>query len=224
MDLPLGPAVDPTPRPLPPRVSHRGRAVTLEPLSVAHTGELWAAMQGAEDSWTYLPYGSFPTELALRQFLGGFTAQLDPFSWAVRMHATGRVEGWISLMEVRPANAEIELGHVWCGPALAGTRAATESRYLLMREAFALGYRRLVWKCHALNAGSRRAAERLGFVYEGTFRQHRIDRGRSRDTSWFSLLDSEWPRAGAALVRWLDESNFDARGRALRTLAELRAE
>lgn len=220
---PLGPEVDPTPRPLPARIAHRGRTVDLEPLHVRHTADLWRAAQGADESWAYLGYGPFADEAALRRHIGAFAAQHDPMVFAARPHRSGRVEGWLAYMEIRPADAEIEVGNIWFSPSLSRTRAATEAMVLLFRHAMDdLGYRRLVWKCHALNAPSRRAAERLGFTYEGTHRNHRIIKGRSRDTAWYSIIESEWPRCRDAMLAWLDDGNFDARGVAKRPLASFR--
>lgn len=222
--LPLGPEVDTTPRPLPARVTHAGTQMTLEPLHVRHVPDLWRAAQGAGHTWAYLGYGPFETEAAMRRQVGALAAQHDPMFFAVRPHVSGTVTGWLSFMEIRPTDGDIEIGHIWFGPPLQRTRAATEAIALLMRHAMDdLGYRRLVWKCHALNAASRRAADRLGFVYEGTHRNHRIIKGRSRDTAWYSITDEEWPLRRAALAAWLDEANFDHTGTARRSLGEIRA-
>jgi len=115
-----------------------------------------------------------------------------------------------------------EVGHLVFAPHLQRTPAATEAMYLMMRHVFELGYRRYEWKCDALNAASRRAAERLGFTYEGTFRQHMVYKGRSRDTAWYSITDAEWPRLRDAFEAWLAPSNFDDQGRQLRRLADFR--
>ena len=140
-------------------------------------------------------------------------------AWAVRPHATGLASGWLTLMDIQPRNASIEIGHIWFPPRLQRTRAATEAMFLLMRHAMDdLGYRRLVWKCNALNAPSRRAAARLGFLYEGTLRAHMVTKGRRRDTAWFSILGDEWPARRDAILAWLDDSNFDQTGRARRSL------
>ncbi|HET9948325.1 MAG TPA: GNAT family protein, partial [Longimicrobiales bacterium] len=134
-----------------------------------------------------------------------------------------RPAGLASYLRIAPEHGSIEVGHVHFGPALRRTPAATEAMYLMMRRAFdELGYRRYEWKCDALNAPSRRAAERLGFTYEGTFRQHIVYKGRNRDTAWYSILDAEWPRVRSALEAWLDPSNFDAEGRQRRRLEGLR--
>lgn len=220
---PLGPEVDATPRSLPARVRIRGTRVDLEPLHVRHVPELWRAMQGADDSWAYLAVGPFADEAALRRHVGTQASLHDPMFWAVRPHTSGAVEGWLSLMSIHAAFADIELGNIWFGPRLQRTRAATEALFLPMRLAMDdLGYRRMTWKCNALNAPSRRAADRLGFTYEGTLRNHMIVKGRSRDTAWFSITDAEWPSRRDAMLAWLDDANFDARGNARRGLAEIR--
>jgi RimJ/RimL family protein N-acetyltransferase len=225
-DPPLGPLVDATPRPLPARIPHRGQSVDLEPLHVRHAAELWAAAAppAAEPSWAYLPYGPFADAAALRAHVAAFAAQHDPMAWAVRPHRTGTADGWLTLMEIRPLHADIELGHIWFSPRMQRTRAATEAMFLLMRHALdELGYRRLVWKCHALNAPSRRAAARLGFTYEGTHRANAVTKGRRRDTAWFSILGEEWPERRDAIAAWLDAANWDASGAPRAPLASFRA-
>lgn len=219
---PLGPEVDATPRPLPARVPHRGAAVTLEPLAVRHAADLYRAAQSDPEghSWAYLGYGPFADEAAMRRHVAAFAAQHDPMAWAVRPHRSGTVDGWLTLMEIFPASAAIEIGHIWFSPRLQRTRAATEAMFLLMRHAMdELGYRRLVWKCNALNAPSRKAADRLGFVPEGVHRAHGIVRGRRRDTAWYSILDSEWPARRDAIAAWLDDANWDHAGAPRRSLA-----
>lgn len=221
---PLGPVVDATPRPLPARVSIRGRDVVLEPLHSRHAPELWTAAQGAEASWDYLPYGPFPTEAAMAGFVAGFATTHDPMAWAVRPVSTGVVSGWLTLMEIQPHNAAIELGHIWFAPRMQRTRASTEAMFLLLRMAADdLGYRRLVWKCNALNAPSVRAAHRLGFIAEGVLRGTNVVKGRQRDTAMFSIQANEWPACRAALQAWLAPENFAPDGTARRGLAELRA-
>jgi len=224
-DLPLGPEVDPTPRPLPARVPHRGRAVDLEPLHLGHVPELWRAMEGGSTggaaSWPYLGYGLFASRAALLGFGVGFPTPHAPMPWAVRPHRSGTADGWLTLMDIQPGNAAIELGNIWFSPRLQRSRAATEAMVLLMRHAMEeLGYRRLLWKCNALNAPSRRAAERLGFTYEGTLRAHMVTKGRRRDTAMFSILQDEWPARGAALAAWLEDANFGPDGRALQALGK----
>jgi RimJ/RimL family protein N-acetyltransferase len=201
----------------------------LEPLHVRHVPDLWraaaAGTPAGDESWDYLGYGPFASEAALRTHVGAFAATLDPIAWAVRPVATGAVSGWLTLMDIQPANAAIELGNIWFAPAMQRTRAATEAMFLLLRlAADELGYRRLVWKCNALNAPSRRAGERLGFTYEGVLRSHLVVKGRQRDTAYFSILADEWPACRDALLAWLDPANFAADGTALRGVAEIRAE
>ena len=219
--LPIGPEVDTTARPLPVRVRITGQYVELEPLHVRHTADLWRAMQGPRvaDSWTYMGYGPFASEAALRSFIADFATAHDPMAWAVRPISTGLVTGWITLMDIQPKNAAIELGNIWFGPAMQRTKAATEAMFLLLKlAADDLGYRRLVWKCNALNAPSSRAAERLGFTYEGTLRAHLTVKGRLRDSAYFSILADEWPARRDKILAWLDPSNFGADGTALTSL------
>jgi RimJ/RimL family protein N-acetyltransferase len=141
--------------------------------------------------------------------------------WAVRIG--GRAAGWLTLMDIQPENAAIELGNIWFSPQMQRTRAATEAMALLLAlAAGTLGYRRLVWKCNALNAASRRAAERLGFTHEGTLRAHLVVKGRQRDTAYYSIVIAEWPRVHAAMTAWLDDENFRPDGTPRRSLSELR--
>ena len=221
--LPIGPEVDSTPRSLPARVPIRGQYVSLEPLHRRHAAELWQAATGADASWTYLGYGPFPSREAMARHVMELATTHDPMLWAVRPVSTGEASGWMALLDIQPRNAAIELGNIWFGPRLQRTRAATEAIFLLLKTAADdLGYRRLVWKCNALNAPSRRAADRLGFTYEGRHRMHMVTKGRQRDTDWYSIVGDEWPRCRDALLAWLDPVNFAADGTALRGLAELR--
>jgi RimJ/RimL family protein N-acetyltransferase len=221
----LGPEVDDAPRGLPVRQIIRGRYVVLEPLHRRHVGDLWDASRGAETSWTYMGYGPFAARPDLERFIGSWAAAQDSAVWAVRPVTTGLASGWLSLMSIEPANAAIELGNIWFSPALQRTRAATEAMYLLLAMAADdLGYRRLVWKCNALNEGSRRAAERLGFTFEGILRAHQIVKGRRRDTAMYSMLTDEWPVCAAALRAWLAPENFAPDGSAIASLAALRTD
>ena len=216
---PLGPEVDATPRPLPARVKLRGTHVELEPLHTRHAAELWDAAQGADTSWDYLGYGPFATREAMARHVASFAAQHDPMAWAVRPVATGVVSGWLTLMDIQPANAAIELGNIWFGPRMQRTRAATEAMFMLMKLAMDdLGYRRLLWKCNDLNAPSRRAANRLGFTYEGLLRAHMVTKGRRRDSAYFSILDDEWPERRDRILAWLDPANFAPDGTALHSM------
>lgn len=222
--FPVGAAVDTLPRPLPTRGPHRGQYVTLEPLGARHAEELWQAMQDigraeADAGWTYMGYGPFASLEAVRSFCADLGSQHDPIAFAIRPHSTGLASGWLTLMDVQPKNAAIELGNIWFAPRLQRTKAATEAMFLLMRHAMDdLGYRRLVWKCNALNAPSRRAADRLGFTYEGLLRAHMVVKCHLRDTAYFSILEDEWPARRDAIAAWLDPSNFDATGTARTSL------
>ncbi len=227
MNQPVGPEVDATPRPLPARTPIRGTHVLLEPLHRRHAAELWQVARPGhpvgDATWTYLGYGPFASAGQMADHVADFAALHDPMAWAVRPLATGIASGWLTLMDIQPRNAAIELGHIWFAPALQRTRAATEAMTLLLRlAADDLGYRRLVWKCNALNAPSRRAAERLGFTYEGCLRSHTVVKGRQRDTAMFSIVAEEWPRCRAAMLAWLDASNFAPDGTARRSMRELR--
>ncbi len=224
MPQPLGPEIDSTPRPLPARVAIRGQYATLEPMHRRHAADLWRAAQGADDTWTWLGTGPFVSADAMARQVMDLASKHDPMLWVVRPVTTGVVTGWLALMDIQPGNASIELGNIWFGPALQRTRAATEAIFLLLRlAADDLGYRRLVWKCNALNAPSKRAAERLGFTFEGRHRAHMVVKGRQRDTDWYSIVGDEWPRCRDALLAWLDPANFAADGSALYSLADLRS-
>ena len=212
--------------PLPPHASLSGRFVTLEPLDAArHADDLWPALQGPDADpaqWQHMVYGPFASRANFDAWLAGCTRGSDPLFFAVREQASGRVLGQLALMRITPAHGCIEIGHVLFGRALQRTPGASEAVYLLARLVFELGYRRLEWKCDAENARSRRAAERLGFVAEGLFRQHMVVKGRNRDSAWYALLDGDWPRCRAAFERWLAADNFDAGGRQRQSLAALR--
>jgi RimJ/RimL family protein N-acetyltransferase len=221
--LPLGPPVDPWPRPLPLRNSITGTHVTLEPLHRRHTDELFEAAQNAGETFTYMNFGPFPTRDAMEKHIATQAALHDPMFWAIRPIATGLASGWLSLMEIEPAHAAIELGSIWFSPQLQRSRAATEAMFLLLkRAADDLGYRRLVWKCDALNAPSIKAADRLGFTPEGILRAHRVVKGRQRDTAMFSILADEWPERRDAIAAWLAPENFEHDGTAKRSLASFR--
>ncbi|POR64808.1 GNAT family N-acetyltransferase [Pseudomonas syringae] len=189
-----------------------GRFIRLEKLDAArHADDLWAALEGPNADpklWDYLPYGPFSDRGAFGAWLVGHQAATDPWFYTVVDQQTNKAEGVISLMSIVATHGRIEIGHVTFGAAMQRTPKGTEAIYLLAREIFALGYRRLEWKCNANNARSKRAAERFGFSYEGTFRQHMVVKGQSRDTEWYSILDSEWPERQNAFARWLAVDNF----------------
>ncbi|MGH8009856.1 MAG: GNAT family N-acetyltransferase, partial [Candidatus Binatia bacterium] len=177
-----------------------------------------------ERIWDYLPYGPFVSREEFDAHLAAQAAGEDPLFFTIRPHASGRAEGVASLMTIEPVHRSIEIGHIWLGPDLQRTPAATEALYLLIAHAMDrgdLGYRRMEWKCNAANAASRAAACRLGFIHEGVFYQHRIVKGCNRDTAWFSILDREWPPLRANFETWLDPANFDADGKQRRSLGSL---
>jgi RimJ/RimL family protein N-acetyltransferase len=192
-----------------------GRWCRLEPLDPErHASSLFAAYRLDREGhrWTYLPYGPFTDESSFRAWLGEMAVKDDPLFFTI-LDETGDAVGVASYLRISPETGSIEVGHIHFSPRLERTRAATEAMYLMMRRAFdELGYRRYEWKCDALNEPSRRAADRLGFTYEGTFRKHLVTKGRNRDTAWYSIVDTEWTAMKAAFEAWLEPGNFDARG------------
>ncbi|HKW71507.1 MAG TPA: GNAT family protein [Candidatus Dormibacteraeota bacterium] len=208
----------------PQRVPLEGGSVLLEPLDPAlHGDDLFAAAQGADDSWHYLPYGPFARRAEFLSWLERHAATADPLAFAIIDREAGAARGIATYMSIVPEHGVIEIGHIWLSPRLQRTRQATEAIYVMSRHAFDdLGNRRLEWKCDAANEPSRRAAERFGFVFEGVFRNHRIVKGRNRDTAWYSITDGEWPSRRAAFEAWLSPENFDVKGGQKRALAELR--
>lgn len=223
LDRRFGPRVPGwTPPPRPGRIALQGRHVALEPLSAAaHADDLFRAYAGADSVWDYLPYGPFPDPPAYQAHAATMEGSEDPRFLAFRDAATGRAAGVASFLRIDPANGVIEVGHICLAPAMQRTVAATEGLFLMMRWAFGAGYRRCEWKGNALNLPSRRAAQRLGFAFEGVFRQAAIVKGRNRDTAWFSVIDGDWPGLRAAFGQWLDPANFDAQGRQRRRLTDL---
>lgn len=208
-----------SPATYPPGAVIAGSTVRLEPLDAGHAAGLWAAFRGAEAStWTYLPVGRPRTpedvEAMVRDMVAAPTV-------AYCVVVDGAAQGVMSLMRIDEDNGVIEIGFVLFGPSLARTTAATEAHRLLMGHAFDLGYRRLEWKCDVLNAPSMSGARRLGYTYEGTFRNAIVTKGRSRDTAWWSMIDTEWPAMRERFDRWLDPSNFDAHGRQRQRLSQV---
>ena|SRR5579875_3136945 len=225
---PLGPTLRFTPRPRPPRAPLEGVHVLLRPLLAAvDAAPLWQATHpplAPAGLWTYLFDGPYADAEALRAALEHAQGADDPLFLTIITRADGRPRGYASYMRIVPEHGTIEIGNILLGAGLARTTAATEAIYLLARRAFdELGYRRLEWKCNALNGPSRRAAERLGFRFEGVFEQHMVVKGRNRDTAWYAITDRRWPAVRAALEAWLAPENFDAEGRQRRTLRQLRA-
>jgi RimJ/RimL family protein N-acetyltransferase len=204
----------------PSPITLTGRYVTLAPLDpAAHADSLYDELGNRADLWLYLFDPSPPDHEVFRRTIEAKAAAADRFYFALVDPASAAARGWASYLRFDPVHRSIEVGDILFGPALQRTRAATEAMYLMAKHAFeTLGYRRYEWKCNALNEPSMRAAHRLGFTYEGTFRQHMIVKGRNRDTAWFSMLDRDWPARQAAFERYLDPENFDAAGRQLRPL------
>jgi len=218
---PIGPPVDSTPAKRPEPVTLAGRYGRIERLAQHHDAALWKAVAGHDEIWTYMSYGPFADQAAFSTWIASRLALEDPYSYAI-LDPSGRAVGIATLMEIRPAMRVIEVGNILYSPALMHTPLGTEAQYLLARYAFAtLGYRRYEWKCNALNAPSRRAALRYGFVFEGIFRQHMITRGRNRDSAYFSMLDGEWPARKVAFEKWLAPDNFDADGKQKVSLSRL---
>ena len=217
-ERPVGTVVDPLPvgnvpdmRPL------HGRWIRLDHVSAAkHAADLYSSFDGKDPEghiWTYLGYGPFASQEEFTEWVKAREAARDPWFYAFVRRDTGKAVGMGSFMRNDAANGAIEIGHIWMSPELQQTREATEAIYLMIRYCFDdLGVRRLEWKCDSLNAPSRKAADRFGFTFEGIFRQHYIIKGRNRDTAWFSMLDTEWPKAKKAFEAWLKEDNFDASG------------
>ena len=194
-----------------------GRWMRMEHVSAAkHAEGLYASFHGKDPEntiWTYLGYGPFASREEFTEWVKTREPIRDPWFYAFVRRDSNKAVGMGSFMRNDAANGVIEIGHIWMSPDLQQTREATEVIYLMMRHCFDdLGVRRLEWKCDSLNAPSRKAADRFGFTYEGTFRQHFIIKGRNRDTAWFAMLDSEWPKVRAAFEAWLKESNFDEKG------------
>jgi RimJ/RimL family protein N-acetyltransferase len=213
-----------TARPHPPRSVMTGRFCRLEPLDAArHAEPLYDALQHDVEgrNWTYLPVGPFKTFDTFRAWAEPASVGDDPIFFAVIDAPTGRAVGYASYLRIDPKGGVIEVGHINYTPLLQRRPAATEAMFLMMRRVFdELGYRRYEWKCNALNAPSRAAAARLGFTYEGTFRQAAVVKGHNRDTAWFSMLDREWPSLKAAYERWLAPTNFDAAGKQRESLSD----
>jgi RimJ/RimL family protein N-acetyltransferase len=208
--------VDPRPALRPDRIALRGRYVDLAPLdAAAHGAALFESIGRREHDqlWTYMFDGPFADRDTFVRAVEQLAASVDPLYFAIIDRASNRAIGRAALMRIDPAHRVIEVGSIVYSPQLQRTRGATEAMYLLARHVFEdLGYRRYEWKCNALNEPSRAAALRLGFIFEGIFRQHMIVKGRNRDTAWYSMLDREWPERKARFERWLSPENFDAGG------------
>ena len=210
----------------PARIGIDGKHCRLEPVDVErHAADLYEAYGKASDGsdWTYLFVGPFTEFDAFRDYLTKAAASADPLHYTVIDTKSGKAVGTLALMRIEPVHGVIEVGSVTFSPLLKQTRISTEAQYLLMRYAFDdLGYRRYEWKCDSLNAPSRKTALRLGFEFEGIFRQAIVYKGRNRDTAWYAIIDRDWPRIRNAFERWLADDNFDANGKQCVSLAQLR--
>jgi RimJ/RimL family protein N-acetyltransferase len=222
---PIGQLVDTPPAKRPERVTLGGRFVTLAPLdAAAHADALFDGANGGEKDqvWDYLFNGPYADRAAFAADIEAKAKSEDPLFFAILEKATGRPVGYQTFLRIEPTHRVIEVGNILYTPAMQRTPGATEAQYLFARYVFdELGYRRYEWKCNALNAPSRRAAQRFGFTFEGVFRQHMIVKGRNRDTAWFSMLDHEWPARRAAFERWLAPDNFDIGGRQIVSLSAM---
>jgi RimJ/RimL family protein N-acetyltransferase len=220
-DLPLGDSVDWSPVERPGRRPLQGRHVLLRPVEAATDAEPLYAASHPSDIWIYLPYGPYESAAHMSEALAQLERSEDPLFFTL---VTDRPSGIASYLRITPEHGAIEIGHIWFGTAMQRTAAATEAIYLLARHVFDdLGYRRLEWKCNALNAPSRRAAERFGFTFEGVFRKQQVVKGRNRDTAWYAIVDDDWPRIRVAFTQWLAPGNFDAHGRQRRSLSSFMA-
>jgi RimJ/RimL family protein N-acetyltransferase len=193
-----------------------GKLCRLEPVDVdKHAHDLFAAFSQDQDqrNWTYLPYGPFATEDELRSWMLSACLSDDPCFFSVIDLATGKAVGIASYLRIVPGVGVIEVGHIHFSPLMQGRPISTEAMYLMMRQVFDVwGYRRYEWKCDALNRPSCAAAQRLGFMFEGIFRQATMYKQRNRDTAWYSILDREWPTAKAVFESWMEAGNFAADG------------
>lgn len=217
--------IDWQPRPHPERVELNGRYCTLTPLRPEHAAALFAAYQLAEDtrSWTWLLREPDANAEAFTAWVESVCALSDPIHFTVIDNQTQAPVGTLALMRIDPKNGVVEVGHVHFSPLLSRTPMSTEAQYLLMRYVFeVLGYRRVEWKCNSLNEPSRRAALRLGFQYEGRFRQALVTKGHNRDTDWFSIIDKEWETRDRAFQNWLAADNFSADGKQIKSLENWR--
>lgn len=203
-----------------------GRYVSLEPtdanLHAEGLFEVGHAGQGRETVWRYLPYGPFENATQIADWLRSCAGSADPAFFALRDKDSGKLAGQASIMEVRPAPGIAEIGHIWFGEPFQNSRIVTEALYLMMSDIMdQAGYRRLEWKCDAANEGSRRAALRLGFRYEGTFFNHNFSKGKNRDTAWYSISCEEWAAVKANFEAWLKPENFDGEGQQVSSLGQM---
>lgn len=221
---PIGDPVEWSGAKRPDRTAMDGRFCRVEPIDIEkHSADLFAAFNADKEDriWTYLPYGPFRVLAEFQDWMAATCLNADPLFHAIINKTTGKAVGVATLMRIDPDMGVMEVGHLNFAPALQKTPAATEAMFLLMKRAFDLGYRRYEWKCDALNEGSMRAAERLGFRFEGVFQQALVYKGRNRDTAWFSIIDKEWPRLEKGFVEWLSVENIGEDGQQVETLGAL---
>lgn len=223
---PIGfPVNDWQPRPVPPRDPASGRVCRIEPFDPnAHSRALYAAFTSNVDerNWTYLPYGPFDNFERFDGWSRKTCTNDDPLFHSVVDLTTGEAAGLASYLRINPKDGVIEVGHIHFSPLLQRTTLSTEAMFLMMKRVFdELGYRRYEWKCDALNKPSRNAAQRLGFSFEGVFRQLTMYKGRNRDTAWYAIVDKDWPKIRAGYESWLDSNNFDSNGTQIRSLSDM---
>ena len=216
------------PRPAPPATEMYGRYCRLEPLDIQrHSEDLFQAYASdpSGKGWTYLFSKPFTSQKEFNQWLETTCQNKDPLFFVTIDLASDKAVGMTSYLRITPDMGVIEVGHIHFSPLMQRTPVATETMFLMMQRVFdELGYRRYEWKCDSLNQPSRKAAERLGFTFEGIFRQAVVYKNRNRDTAWFSIIDKEWPRLKQAFITWLDPDNFDASGQQLKSLQQLQME
>jgi len=210
---------------VPSRAIITGRYVELMPQNATeHAAELFEAGHSSADAlsiWDYMNYGPWPSVAAYEATLRTQSSSFDTIFFSIRSLETGEISGQASFLDINPQMGVIEIGHIWFGPALQRTRAATEALYLMIKYAMDdLKYRRMEWRCNAQNNKSRLAANRLGYRFEGIFYNHMISKGKNRDTAWYSILDDEWPEVKSIIESWLSESNFDETGNAKTSLRQ----
>jgi RimJ/RimL family protein N-acetyltransferase len=204
----------------------KGALVVLEPFDPdRHCEELYSAPHGDEEAkrvWSYLPDGPFEDAAAFAIWAMRMVADPDRRVYAIRDKHAGRCGGMASYLDIQPSHGCMEMGYIWFAPFFQRTAQATEALFVMLRYAFdSLRYRRMQWRCNALNEKSRAAAERLGFTFEGVFHQHMVVKGCNRDTAWYSIVDHEWPRIRTNFESWLSPSNFDAHGGQILSLSRL---
>jgi RimJ/RimL family protein N-acetyltransferase len=211
---------------VPARSPIEGKTVCIEPLNPAlHGAELYQASHDSSEArqiWQFLPWGPWQDQAEFGSWLHGMASSLEFVWYAFRPKQDGRAQGMACYLDIAPSDGVIEIGGIWFSPDMQQTRAATEALYLMISYAMTdLGYRRLQWRCNALNEKSRATARRLGFQFEGIFYNHMIVRGHNRDTAWYSLTDRDWPQVQTIFQEWLDDLNFDANDVARQSLSDL---